>query len=502
MKIRKKTALILTVLFVFIVVLAGCTQNQLAIFNAYMKMQDVASMQQHMTMSLQMSGTGFDQADQEQIDSVAEMLNNAKLDVVLKMNCNEEKTIAKLQADCNVIASGLNINMPFWVDEDFSGKTPKLIEVFKIPQIAAAYLPPGYAGKPYMVINPFDAKNTDLKNMDVTNLIKLQSDLQKKSTDFLNSYVQRFNPNIDVVSESANDGLGSQKYTIKLNDAQLKEFIRYAMNNFAKDKEASNFLNDYFTIIAQYSELSDSSSEFGSIDEESLTEFNSVMDQLNDVPILGDKGIELTYTISSEGYITHENGSINLKLDMAALNKLMNDTVGGEEIQSDVTGILNLTFNYDTDITNINVPVDIQMPELNSSNSFSYLDLIPKTDVEVVNSTYKVLPGDTLATIALNHYGSYKYSGKIYEANRDMIEKNNNRLYAGMVLTLPPEGLLPDIVAGEKQRIYTVKAGDTLAKIAQLEYGDASLYMKIYAANKNILSSPDLIYEGQKILIP
>ncbi|GAC1311073.1 MAG: peptidoglycan-binding protein LysM [Steroidobacteraceae bacterium] len=47
-----------------------------------------------------------------------------------------------------------------------------------------------------------------------------------------------------------------------------------------------------------------------------------------------------------------------------------------------------------------------------------------------------------------------------------------------------------------------VKAGDTLSKIAKAAYGDAGAYMKIFEANKPMLSNPDKIYPGQKLRIP
>jgi len=49
---------------------------------------------------------------------------------------------------------------------------------------------------------------------------------------------------------------------------------------------------------------------------------------------------------------------------------------------------------------------------------------------------------------------------------------------------------------------YTVKAGDTLSKIAKEHLGDANDYMKIFNANKDVLSDPDKIKPGQVLTIP
>jgi len=64
--------------------------------------------------------------------------------------------------------------------------------------------------------------------------------------------------------------------------------------------------------------------------------------------------------------------------------------------------------------------------------------------------------------------------------------------------TLPGPGAAP---AAEVQ-VYKGKPGDTLGHIAQRVYGKASLYTKIFEANRDILSDPNLIKAGQKLKIP
>lgn len=57
----------------------------------------------------------------------------------------------------------------------------------------------------------------------------------------------------------------------------------------------------------------------------------------------------------------------------------------------------------------------------------------------------------------------------------------------------------PDTNAG---KTYSVKSGDSLWKIAKQFYGDGSQYMKIYNANTDKISDPNLIYVGQVLTIP
>ncbi len=49
---------------------------------------------------------------------------------------------------------------------------------------------------------------------------------------------------------------------------------------------------------------------------------------------------------------------------------------------------------------------------------------------------------------------------------------------------------------------HTVEKGDTLWAVSKKAYGDGSKYMKVFEANKPMLSHPDKIYPGQVLRIP
>ncbi len=54
----------------------------------------------------------------------------------------------------------------------------------------------------------------------------------------------------------------------------------------------------------------------------------------------------------------------------------------------------------------------------------------------------------------------------------------------------------------QKAEFYEIVSGDTLGGIAKKYYGNAGKYMKIFEANRDIISDPNKIYPGQKIRIP
>lgn len=60
----------------------------------------------------------------------------------------------------------------------------------------------------------------------------------------------------------------------------------------------------------------------------------------------------------------------------------------------------------------------------------------------------------------------------------------------------------PEAEPETKDEFYEIVSGDTLGGIAKKFYGKAGAYMKIFEANKDIISDPNKIYPGQKIRIP
>jgi len=391
MKKRKLigVALVLTLLLG----LTGCTKNQQVIFDAAMNMQDVHSLQTNTSMTFELSGSGFEPTVQQQIDMAAMYLNNAKLELAAKTSANEEKTVAKALVDMSLTVPGMDIKVPIWVDSDLTGDTPKVLEIIKVPEIAAASLPPQFAGKEYMVMDPSDMTGSELGNMDMVKLMEFSKNFNEVGVTFLNSYSKRFNPKIDVVSIGSqtiqtNDGpVKAQIYKLNLNDAQFKNLIRYTVNNFTQDKEAMNFVKEFMDSVLEFSQVPDKAKAISDFDlafkefeenkPEFLAEFNAIMDIFDEVTFLGDKGIQSKFAIAN-GYCIQETGTVNLKIDVAQINQLMNTLNEEQNADIDVNakGILDLKINYKTDNFGINVPIEIEIPEMNSENSFNYMDLM------------------------------------------------------------------------------------------------------------------------------
>lgn len=114
--------------------------------------------------------------------------------------------------------------------------------------------------------------------------------------------------------------------------------------------------------------------------------------------------------------------------------------------------------------------------------------------------TYTVKKGDTWSSICTNFYGTNAQRYALQKANKGVALKE------GAVITLPEklgkDTLIPAPAAAAGEKLYTVKAGDTLGRIAAAEYGKVSEYKAIFERNADRLKNANLIYEGQVIVLP
>jgi len=147
---------------------------------------------------------------------------------------------------------------------------------------------------------------------------------------------------------------------------------------------------------------------------------------------------------------------------------------------------------------------------------------------------YTVQPNDSLIKIARSYYGTgnEKLYRRILQANRDVV-KDESVLLVGQVLRIPPvDGAVaaagqalagttpsptPKRMAGTRRillqaetaqrpsgRVYVVRRGDNLTKIARRTLHDdsRSAAMKIFNANRDKLKNPDHLTVGLKLEIP
>jgi len=85
---------------------------------------------------------------------------------------------------------------------------------------------------------------------------------------------------------------------------------------------------------------------------------------------------------------------------------------------------------------------------------------------------------------------------------------SNVKSGAASTAPTPPKADFSNVESGvastapAAQQTYTVAKGDSLSKIAKHFYGNANDWRRIFEANRDQISNPDLIQPGQVLKIP
>jgi nucleoid-associated protein YgaU len=108
--------------------------------------------------------------------------------------------------------------------------------------------------------------------------------------------------------------------------------------------------------------------------------------------------------------------------------------------------------------------------------------------------TYKVKRGDTLSSIADKQLGDADRWPEIFVLNRAQI-RHRDRITPGQILALPATPLQP------QPKLYKVRRGDTLSKIAEQQLGNADRWRDIFQLNRDVISDPNRISPGQVLVI-
>lgn len=182
-------------------------------------------------------------------------------------------------------------------------------------------------------------------------------------------------------------------------------------------------------------------------------------------------------------------------------------------------------FNYfRTEIAgNIDVPgISISLPsfdhkEQKLDSTVEFIEKVVDTKNLIIESAendkyYTVQKGDSLWKIAKKEMGNgYLY---LELAKLNNLSSSSLGLNRGQKILIPRQvNLKTNGLAKADTKVvlsaisiegttYTVSKGDSLAGIALRAYGDKFAWEKIWKANRNTISNPNLIFSGNTIVIP
>jgi len=437
--IKKLTALVIAVIML-VGLLSGCTATAegKALVEAMLKTQTIKSSQNDMEITLKLDAAGLSQADAASFAQASAMLKDAKLSMSMKQAANEELTAAKAEIGMDMTVGGMSMKMGVWADMDYSGSEPKFKEVIKFPAAVFAAAP-AMAGKEYMVMDlgaMMKTAETDApgSGVDYSNIMKAGKELQEKADAFLGSYLAQYDPGFKFISDAGMKEITTPEgkvnahiYKVSLDDKSAKKLVRYTVNNLADNKDAMAFINEYLEFVQSMSavtatptvqpeELDGIMADFEAAKPEMLAKFNGYMDRLENVQLLGDKGIVIEYAIDGEGFVINQSTSLNLAIDMAELAAVL-------DTDSEATGTINAAIDFNTLTYNINKDINIEMPVLTPENSMDfneYMDAVVQAAVSAQNLTAAPTAAKVLVDGKSVSFDAYTINGSNYFKLRDL----------------------------------------------------------------------------------
>lgn len=393
MKRCKKLSLLLIVLIIASL-FTGCNKDEKDLMDAFIKSQEMLSLESTGNMEFNLSAKGLDEDTQATFDGFIDQINGMKLSFSQKSVTNEEQTIAKAQIDANVQLPDMSFDSSIWVDMDISGDKPVLKEIFKLPSMLMNFIPGG-AEKEYIVLD-FDTMNDAILEMeedtpeqvDLDKTMSIAMEYQEKFKDAFVDYIKNYDSDLDVVTkldEKTVDGEKIKYYQVEFDNDSFKDFLKFTTISLLQDENIIPLFRDYMTELMGLS--GEEMPEEFSITEnigEMVEKARDFFEKLEELTILGEDGILITYGINEDGYFVSEEGEMNFLIDTSQLIALVADSIEEDEalmeenelLQDMPTPIFELSVSYNTEITSINEVLEITIPLTTEENSLDYMELI------------------------------------------------------------------------------------------------------------------------------
>jgi hypothetical protein len=377
-------------------IFTGCSVDEVGLINAFQKSETITSEKTYTKMSVNVSATNLSNEEEATFDTVQPLINSSTISVSSEINENQDKTISKDEEDIRMNLAGMPIKMRAWANEDLTGATPVVNEIVKMPQILTSKLPTQFQGKDYMVMNSADMNNiSGTSQINYSKLLTFSKQFQPELLSFISKYAAQFNPDTTYITEVGSssyleDSKSQEEdiYELKLTDASLKDLMHYTLTNLASNTDAIKLVKDYVSGIASVYGIKDTT-ELDSMTNnlpQELATLNQTLSTIDNLKILGQNGIKIRYTTNTDGYIVNEKGNEQFVVDLPSIIKLAEGSQVSTSSANDPTGIYTINLDFNTDITNINGNVLIEAPQVDSTNSFNYTDLVKAVSSQPMNN--------------------------------------------------------------------------------------------------------------------
>lgn len=356
----------------------------------FYKNTTMTSCSEDMTMNLGITAKDVPSDKLQQINQMLTVLNNSSITMHADANSSSDKQKVDEYIKLNAKSSIGAIDTAIWANVDATKSKPTIREIMQIPPIMQA-MSSDLAGKQYLDMN-FDNMPSDMssafKSLDMSQLLKAAESMSKA----LYNSADPFNPGINYLTTLGDKTIttpegtvNAKAYEIKLDDAAFKTLLKYSVNYYANNKAFMDALKQYVNVMVPATDkTSKAKIDAAFADPQGVSkfvaQFNTAMDALKDVKLIGDKGIVIDYAVSPEGYIVSQSGSIDLVIDTAKLDAVdlskVSSTTPAAITTGKSSGTYEFNIGFNATIYNINKPVNITYPTLTPANSVDYFKMM------------------------------------------------------------------------------------------------------------------------------
>ncbi len=390
---------LLLVVLMIATLFTGCRQEDKELVEALIKTQEILSFESTNDMAFNLRAEGLDEESQVMFDAIASQINNMKLSLKQKSVANKDQTVAKAQIDANVLLNDMNFDTSIWVDMDMNGDKLVLKEFFKLPSMLMSFIP-GAVDKEYIVLD-FDTMNQAMGDMeedmpgqmDLDKTMAIAMKYQEKFKVAIVDYMKSYKFNDLAVTKLEDQIVNDEKikyYQVAFDNDSFKEFLKYTTISMLQDENLLPLFEEYMTELmsAAGEELPEELSLVGK-STEMIEKVKTFFEKIEDLTILGEDGILITFGINEDGYFVSEAGNMNFLIDTNQwINLIPASMKENEALESMPTPVFELSISYDSKMDNINEDVEVTMPTTTEENAIDYMDLIKSMIPEVQQDNY------------------------------------------------------------------------------------------------------------------
>lgn len=324
---KKIICLVLTVCLSS-VFLIGCTTAETELWNAYIKNAEASSYAMDMSMKLSVDTSEVeDEATLEFLKYIDDVAMNLSGNVISDV----EKGSVKAELDIDATVMGEDYNFKLWLNVDMSDAAAPVFEyIYQLDNSLVSSL-----GLPNVQYYLFDMSemiadsDVDLSSYKMFDIKQIMDSLSEMDTTGIN---------VEKEGDTFNVSLNNDTF-----NSLIKQYFDIILSNPA--------------FVALYP-------------EEQKVMFDEMLENFSKINLLGDEGINVSYTINSDGYIEAEKSDFDIVIDPAQISEAFGMGDAG------TTDKFVIGIELESKYFNYNSVEKIEFPVLTSENSLNLFDMM------------------------------------------------------------------------------------------------------------------------------